>query len=213
MISNALAAYAERKYRIPSFAAKTLSQMILAALKIRARLYSKNRVLKQADFTIRTVTSFDERINGFWESVSRRFDIIVVRNKDYLNWRYFKSPGAKHMVPVAEGRGEILGYSVLRCKIEGKSESGYIVDILALSENVAASLVGNAIEYFEKEKVDTVECWMMESNSYYAVLRSYNFNPVGLTWFMARVNTSRFAETYVRNHTSWYVTIGDSDYV
>ncbi|MCH8850234.1 MAG: GNAT family N-acetyltransferase [Chloroflexi bacterium] len=44
-------------------------------------------------WTIRVASRFDERIGEFWAEASQPFDFIVVRTKDYLNWRRTHSRG------------------------------------------------------------------------------------------------------------------------
>ena len=41
---------------------------------------------------IERISRFDERINEFWEEISKHFKIIVERNQRYMNWRYVDHP-------------------------------------------------------------------------------------------------------------------------
>lgn len=164
---------------------------------------------------IRPIRSFDYRINAFWETASRYYDIIVVRNRRYLNWRYFEKPNAKYMVLLGERNDKILGYIVLLCRSEKNLKIGYIVDILASSKSVIKSLVLKAIEYFEREKTNLIRCLMLKNSVYYKILRSYNFIPIGSTFFLAILTRGHLSipETFIKDHTKWYITLGDTDRV
>ena len=83
------------------------------------------------------VSRFDERINHLWTRVSNQHNIMVVRNKDYLNWRYIAVPDVDYLVCLAEKAGEILGYIILRCIQREYRKVGIIFDILAESQEVA----------------------------------------------------------------------------
>jgi hypothetical protein len=121
------------------------------------------------------IVQFDDRINDLWKNVSRYFDIIVVRNKEYLNWRYFQRPNSNFKVLLAKEEGKILGYIVFSFR----DEKGFIVDLLVCPHrlDVIQSLVLMAMEQLQKEKVHWILCWMLKNNPYYEVLRVNGFIP------------------------------------
>ena len=171
------------------------------------------------DMKIRAIESFDDRFDDFWKEVSRHHSIIVVRNKKYLNWRYFEKPNTKYTVLVAERNGKISGYVVLRSKKEKQLRLGYIVDILVSSDNkgVIQSLFLEAIEKFRKENVDAILCWMLEKSTgariYHKILKYNGFiHQISLP-LIARVNSSQFSKEFAEDPNRWFVTIGDSDYI
>ena len=106
--------------------------------------------------TIRQISSFDERINEFWARVSSQYEIMVVRNKEYLNWRYAAVPDVDYSIYIAEEGGEICGYLVLRCTQRGHTKAGVICDIVTQSQQVSQCLIAKAVEHCEREKADVV---------------------------------------------------------
>jgi hypothetical protein len=92
--------------------------------------------LKQ-ELNIIQVDRFDDRIERFWEEVSKYYDFIVERHRDYLNWRYCDDRAGAFVVKQVEEDSEILGYSVLKInKSRIIYPVGYIVDMLALSKSI-----------------------------------------------------------------------------
>ncbi len=124
-------------------------------------------------WSITTLERFDDRIEGFFEEAAKPFDFLIVRGKDYMNWRYCEPAGGRFTVRVAEQDGRILGYLVFKVG-EG---SGYIADLLALPGriDVVRSLVEDALHLFREVGVELVTCWMIWRHPYNGMLRRYGF--------------------------------------
>jgi len=163
---------------------------------------------------IERVSSFGSNIN---ECCSRAADIarvIVARDREYLNWRYFQRPGYEYAAYVAERSGEALGYIVLR-HVPEELMRGYILDLLALpgEEDVAQLLIGRAMEHFAYEKVDTIHCWMMEHSPYYSMFRRAGFARVRRevqSVLIARAIDQAW-EPIAFKPTNWYFCMGDQE--
>ena len=124
-------------------------------------------------WSITTRERFDDRIEGFFDEAARPFDLVIVKSRDYMNWRYSDPAAGRFTIRVAEQDGSILGYLVLKVS-EG---SGYIVDLLALPDriDVMRSLVEDALHLFSEAGVDLVTCWMISRHPYNPILRRYGF--------------------------------------
>jgi GNAT superfamily N-acetyltransferase len=169
---------------------------------------------------IRTIESFDNRVDDLWKKASMGYTVVVARNKRYLNWRYFGKPNAPYKVLLAEKNGELLGYIVLLARKEDELRFGYIVDVFApgYEKTVLQSLILQGIEYFRQENVDLILCLMMEKSRsghvYYKTLRSNGFIPYFVqptVPLIALVNSQRLSRGLFEDSRNWYVTMGDSD--
>jgi len=204
------------RYRISRNIIKSILQIILTIIGFFYRTLNRiedNDNLRNVE--IHAIESFDDRIDDFWKKVSKDYTIIVVRDKKYLNWRYFEKPNVKYTVLLAEKNEIILGYIVLRSRNEEKLKSGYIVDVLASSDKkvIIQALVLKAIKHFREQNVDKVVCMMLTNSPFYRILRCNGFIPVKSDSFIARVNSSERSETFFKDQTKWYITMGDSDHV
>lgn len=133
--------------------------------------------LKQ-ELNVNQVGRFDERIERFWEEVSKHYDFIVERHRDHLNWRYCDKRAGGFVVKQVEEDGEILGYSVLKInKSRMVYPVGYIVDILALPGrlDVADLLVADAVKYFDKNDINIVNCLLIKNHPYKRIFNRYGF--------------------------------------
>jgi len=163
------------------------------------------------DVKITKITQFDDRINDFWKDISRYFSVIVVRNREYLNWRYFRRSHLNFKVLLAEEDGKILGYIVFF----SKDEKGFIVDLLVYPHrfDVIQNLVLIAVEQLRKEKVHRIICWMLRNNPYYGVLRANGFIPISSKYsFGVTIRSPSIVPVeFVKNPNNWYLTLGDTD--
>ena len=163
---------------------------------------------------IRKVSFFDDKINGLWNTVSKDYAILVVRNAEYLNWRYVKKPNSSYDVFLAEKDDTIRGYLVLTTRMARYQKVGYIVDIFANSKNTIRHLIRTAIEYLNDKKVDLISSWTMKGSLCHRILTEngfvHNYFPKGIR-LITRVNLRKLLELYKSAQENWYVAMGDSD--
>ena len=167
--------------------------------------------------TITKISSFDDRINGFWKNISNEHEIIVIRDKEYLNWRYVDVPNVEYTIYLAEEGGEICGYIVLRCAKQDQL-SGHIIDIIAPLDRpeVFHSLLSKAIEYFKEEGVDVIFCKMIADKIFYKIFRENGFVSsrfIIKSKFIVRINSPKISETYLKDKKNWFIQVGDSDFI
>jgi len=165
------------------------------------------------------VTSFDERFDKLWEEMSSQYQLLVVRNTKYLNWRYVEKPYSNYVIMTVERNSKVEGYIVLLKESHGFLgwKRGYIVDIFAKSEKAIYSLLHYALEYFAKENVNLVTCWMMKNQSTYDCLLQNGFIDDRLSSekliCSINVDNNKYEKLYHRVKKEWFFTIGDSDIV
>jgi hypothetical protein len=166
--------------------------------------------------TITRVNCFDDRINILWNKVSDQHKIAVVRDKDYLNWRY-SSPDIIYSRYIAERDGAILGYIVVRCKQERNVKTGLILDFLAESEEPLMCLIAKAVEQCKQEKVDLIYTYVKANKLYHRALRRKGFIRVPFmrpSTLVARIGLiSNYRKERLKEQQNWFVEIGDSDAV
>ena len=216
----------QKPYRVRAIVARRRSKRVrqmpapLAVLRIKLKT-AVNRIghrpywrrAKRA-WSITTLNRFDGRIDEFFDEAARPFDFVVVRSKDYMNWRYCDPAAGRFTVRVAEQEGRLLGYQVLKLT-EG---NGYIADLLALPEriDVVRSLIEDALGLFCDAGVESVSCWMISRHPYNGMLRRYGFidskRHVGLA-YEPRDHDSTALEFLDDAGARIHLTHGDSDWI
>lgn len=134
----------------------------------RQRLENRPLRFPTAGWTIRTVERFDDRIEAFFQEAAKQFDLIQVRNQQFLNYRYADRRAGPFAIRLAEADGRILGYSVVRASESG----GVLADLLALPgrEDVAYALVQDALETGRRAQAPSLRTWMMRHHPYHRLL-------------------------------------------
>ncbi|EMR73406.1 hypothetical protein MCGE09_00449 [Thaumarchaeota archaeon SCGC AB-539-E09] len=169
------------------------------------------------EFHIDTIDKFDAGIDDFWREIEREYDFIVLKNKEYLNWRYCDPCGGKYVIKQAVYNDHILGYSVLRINERVKEYPlGSIVDLLALPQrfDVAEALIKDALLFFDNMNVNSVNCWQFQNN-YYKIYMNHGFINTGSLFFqytlfddnLSLPNSSLFSPENI------HFALGDSDWI
>jgi len=182
-------------------------------------LSSRNMHQNSENLQIRLVSSFDNRIDALWEEASKDYELVIVRKKAYLNWRYVEKPDSDYVLLVAEKDHKLEGYIVLsRSKLQPlKAKVGYVVDIFAKSEIPFERLIRSAMKYFQQEKMDLIIAWMMKYHLPYRCLVKHSFIPdplrTGILSGFINNNSPDFRRIYNKFRKRWYFTMGDSDWI
>ena len=140
---------------------------------------------------------------GEYEAISRELakdhEFIKLRNKDFLNWRFFQKPGAGYHGYEYEKRG----YIVADVYIENEVRQLQVVDILADSEKVMDELLKYAVNLACEWDCRVAKLWLT-SKWYEEVLKKNGFiygeHPFPMTVRDQDLNIARS-----------YITMGDSD--
>ncbi len=164
---------------------------------------------------VREINRFDGRFDALWDKVKDNFDIINVRNRDFLNWRYVDAPHAEYAKFVySDGEGGILGYAVLKIYTEPGLIKGHIIDLLTVpDEKAAQALIRKAYEYFSERDIPGLSLWMMGCPFYEKVLEKEGFTPrPDVTNFGVKIlDANNPALAGADDTARWYITMGDSD--
>lgn len=164
-------------------------------------------------WSISEATEFDDRIGPFFEEASTPFDLIVVRTKDYLNWRYADPRAGRFRIRLAESGGRLVGYSVTT----SLRRHGYIADLLTLPGrvDVAESLLHDALAAFREAGLQSGRCWAPHGHPYLGALGRSGFTgrkqPRHVT-YRAHRNPER-AHVLSEPEARVHLMIGDSDNV
>jgi hypothetical protein len=184
-------------------------------------LFKGKKTQIEKDITIRTISKIDDRFNRLWEEASSAHNVILKRDREYLDWRYIKHPSHDYDIFIAEKDRLILSYIVVRVMEYNGLRNGVIVDTLAVpdSEDVMAALTDKVIEHLCKEEVDLIVCMVPKWCEYRRVLRKCGFwrlptvlKPRKEPFIIYPLSQKKGSEL-IKSDTDWYITWGDTDVV
>ena len=162
---------------------------------------------------IRRVTEFDDSFDQLWEHCSPDYDIAVVRDQVYLNWRYLQRPDWDYY-PFALYENDVLkGYAVLKLYREEEILRGHIIDIFARrdDEQTLSQLIDESFNFFIEKAVDEVTVLLWGSPLIERVFAERGFarTPADIPLIL-RINIEHKYKDKALDNSNWYFTMGDS---
>jgi ribosomal protein S18 acetylase RimI-like enzyme len=149
--------------------------------KIQRSISGIRKLEENNDIDVLEIREFDHRINLFLDESKKHHNLMVERDKDYLNWRYCDPRGGEYYVAVAEDKERILGYMVLRIKCDEdrlkENSVGYIIDLLVLPNrlDVAEKLLDKGIQFFKDNSVNLIQSLVIKNHPFEKVFRKKGF--------------------------------------
>ncbi len=166
------------------------------------------------DWTISTLTSFQEHHQPFIAEAVSQFDFIAERSLAYLNWRYCDPRGGPFTVRLAHRDGHYLGYAVTRIR---DGDAG-LADILVLPGHleVAESLIRDAIDLARNAGAHAISTRLPERHPYRPALARAGFFDIGpVAGELLDPRQTPEAELALLDHKDTLVhpVLADADYV
>ena len=158
------------------------------------------------------IESFDARFDELWNKTAGTNRIAIVRNQDYLNWRYSHHPSRRHRILCAESNGALMGYVIL---LPGQVVR--IMDLLAINRETADFLIRSAVAYASRQGSAMVAVRLLEKNYHLESFRRNGFylvperlSPRGLFGFWPNLKIEEIE--LLKDAENWLMMEGDWDW-
>ena len=157
------------------------------------------------------VTEFDIEFDKLWEKVKFEKNVILKRDRKYLNWRYSLNPLHEYRILSYVVNDELMGYAVFK-----EYDSAIdIVDILTVKEEkIAKQLVLAILDISSRKGIKNgINIWMSVHQSLHLMFEKLGFkNCTPVTYFGARfLSNNETQSEEPSKYSSWYIQMGDSD--
>jgi predicted N-acetyltransferase YhbS len=176
-----------------------------------------------AQLTVAEDAAFDGSYDRFWAQVRSKYDIMLVRDRDFLQWRFKDIPIRKYQVLSARSDGELWGYIVLRqAEIRG-TMTGLVADMMVLpgerGDRAGAALLHEALVRFRANNLaltgglllpHTHEFQLMRRSGY--LVAPDRFAPQPFHLFFRQYSEPPPIDL-LRTSETWFVSIADHDAV
>ena len=171
------------------------------------------RIIKHPGLTVSRISIFDDKFDGLWQDASRDYSILVVRDKDYLNWRFINTP-IEYRVYSSVKEGKLSGYIVLKVEEVDNVIKGKVAELFVKSDDTASAeaLLLEAMRYFIQCKCVTAECLMHSSK------KSYQSSLTKLGFFIKRAQKKfigyaqdKVLSEEIGDFNSWFISAADPD--
>jgi GNAT superfamily N-acetyltransferase len=167
------------------------------------------------------VKAFPPDTDQLWARARHGKRICVVRDRRYLQWRYFENPDSVYRVWTLREAGTLVGALVTRVEERFSMMSGFVLDIVCEESrpDVASALVSLAETSMAGEGAQMVTALMYPSSIVRRAIDGAGFiaPPRRLMpqeiYFGARALADTTDKPMLYDSRNWYVTWGDSDVV
>jgi hypothetical protein len=151
-----------------------LGRPLLFPYRIRAKI--------PEGLSLQWIDEFDNSFNDFWERVKDKYNIAIVRDQAFLNWRFAPVSGREYQILSAVYKKRLVGYLVLRCTDEIRGiPTGLVMDFLlepgAMEQQTGCAMLAQAQQYFLQEKVWIAGGLALPHTTEFEILRRAGYIP------------------------------------
>lgn len=187
--------------------------------------YAKRPVVSPA-YRISESDGVPSGIDELWQRVRGDYDVALVRDASYLDWRFNGLGHGRYRFFQVCGDADMLeGYAVLRIVNSGGLREACLVDFLATSGQPFDALVGAIAGMLSPDDVDILTAWSAEGNFYRSVFRHRRFlqrstitliclaTSLGSALISRSTRAGSLSDSAARRSRTyrWHFTRGDSD--
>lgn len=122
---------------------------------------------------IKQIYKFDDRVNELFKFFSREYDFIMLRDKDYLNWRFFERPDVQYEIYAYENDKQLNGYIVFKIY---NNEKFHIIE-LVYENNISRDELLKFAEY-KANRFGNLSCWSVKDTPLYNKLISGEYRVI-----------------------------------
>lgn len=185
---------------------------IIINIFIKLRDIFKGNSKKLIKSNIEEIKCFDEKIDDLWNRINKKFNVIIKRDKQFLNWRFSDCPQLDYRKFISSRNGIVTGYIVLRKPSNQEVNIGIISDLFVDPDDheTLKDLINFSIHYFGKT-VLIIECPTTQKE-YQTVLSKLGFFKTKKNMpilFCENVMLKTKLEDWKNN---WFLTKADEDW-
>ncbi|MBL8752594.1 MAG: GNAT family N-acetyltransferase [Planctomycetes bacterium] len=167
------------------------------------------------DVVVERLDRCGPEVDALWRSCASQHPTAVVRDADYLSWRYLLHPEVGYRLLAARdaGSGALRGLAVTR-------PGGWSTALLSLCDwlvpaddrQAERALIGGAVAQARAGGLDYVAAWFPHSMTWFHRFQvEYGFFAHGLSYQqVARTWIGGYPRPWLHEH--WYQTMGDMDF-
>ena len=166
------------------------------------------KVEKIEDYSITEIYKFETAFNRLAIRHKKDCPVMLVRDADYLNWRYSKESGSIYLCYKITDKKGLIGYFILK----GHDEYIHIIDYILPKDEKVYDLVLNKIYHFCWQIALKVSLIVNEKSHFYDYLKRCGFERQE-KYFEPIVyfNNPFFNQDWFKDVDNYYFTMGDND--
>ena len=161
---------------------------------------------------LRPIERFDEQARWLWDRCAGAFGASVIRDADFLNWRFVDRPGAAFVrLGVHDAEGVLRGYVVYAPPTPRTVGRGWIVDWLCPPDEpeVGEALLGGALAQAAADGARWLATLLVPWSPWFETFQRRGFVAEAPgRYLLARSFIRKFDDLWLRD--GWWYTLADS---
>jgi hypothetical protein len=199
---------------------RSIGKIDILSAKLNA-VFASYPAIGKREFNLSEVNEFDDRFTHLWKELAPVYKVAVIREREYLNWRYVSKPNNNYKI-FALGNSEIKGYIVLKVFENNGVKIGSIIDLLAPRDStILNNMLESTFIYFNSSRVDLVVCYHRDkflsqflSKAGFSVISDSDYGGAFSQMWLAGSNFCPQVHNKIfLNGLNWFVMMGDSDWM
>lgn len=170
----------------------------------------------RTDIQIQSTSRIPREVDDLFRRCSRRFPNLVVRDYEYLKWRYEDHPTHSYHILFGYRGNTLQGYCVCGNAVRKGMEIGLVMDLFLDpdDQHMATSLIGHAVEYMDAQNMMLAACFLTSKSPFLGRLKSLGFIcPAKSFAYVIRINSGELDPSTLKDAGDWHITFGDADFV
>lgn len=150
-------------------------------------------------------------LDAFWKRVVPKDGLSLRRDAAWLDWRFYRRPGAPYAVFYARTDGGLSGWAAAKVFSGPEGRVGDVLELWSESSEARASLAAALLDWFSARKADVVSAWAAPGDALRSYYGGLGLTPAGpRTHFVAR-ELAPAARAFPAEPAYWRIGKGDSD--
>lgn len=209
-----LAPLIRQRWPVVSMALGVIDLAVGPLLRIHVRVLS---LLGHNQASIEPLKEFGAWADGLWAANAPRLGTCVIRDRQFLNWRYFDSPFEYERFALMD-RGEVRGFCVLAFDGAGQTVNAHVMELMTADPDDRVSVYGllaHALRRASAKRAFTMSMIATTRHPHYRrLVRSGFLRAPARAWaFGFRANSPAAAPTECACIDDWYLSGSDLDFL
>lgn len=174
------------------------------------------KVRPNGEYEINEVSAPTKEYDLFWKNASADLEWGLVKDRQYLDWRFKQCPVESYKIIEARKGGELHGYMVTCLKQEPHYRRGFIADWLVPSGEPGAlkALLKHTLRSFIARKADITTLWVSARHEEIAgLLKSFFFFKRAPEKILINAYKPDRHDKILTDFKNYFVNMGDSDHI
>lgn len=182
-------------------------------------VYMKNKLKTQMDKEIKfeILKTVPEKIQTCWDKYKDKYEVLLVRDYKYLNYRYNLRPDVDYITILAKLNDEIIGFAILHNSKANGSKMTSAVEFFTdpINERFIEALANGVSKYCYENGLEYVVVGSGLYGHYKTVLLKNGFmvtrKPPKNNMMIANVLSDKLTLDEITGHKKWHITQGDGE--